>query len=88
MTQPRPLGTTAKIVLESVEAALAANNDSFFGAVESLSGDPTRAVLLLSQAASRNVMALRALTLLRADRLRDAENVIIDARLGQREKTA
>lgn len=84
MTSPRPIGTTAKVVLESVEEALATNNDLLFGLVEVMFEDRELAFRLLYQASSKNTMALRALTLLRADRLRDAENVVMDSRLKER----
>jgi len=81
MTPPRTLGATAKVVLESVEQDLVVINDALFGAVEVMATDQTRAIGLLSQAASRNTYALRALTLLRADRMADAQNVVMDSRL-------
>lgn len=82
MTQPRPLGTTAKTVLESVEKLLDANTDAFFGVVlATVTDEDRKAIQLLGDAAARNNVALRVLVLLRADRLPEAQDALIDLKL-------
>jgi hypothetical protein len=82
MPEPRPLGNVAKVVLEHIEKALSQNNGAFFSIVILLhAGEEARAMQALQEAASRNDFAVRALTLLRADQMKAAEDLILQAEL-------
>jgi len=85
MPKPRPVGTVAKTVMESVEEALAVNNDEFFQIAMLIQrGDAQEAMETLKQMALNNNMALRAMTFMRADKLHEAEDVVMSAKLKKR----
>jgi len=87
MPQPRELGAVARAITEAVIAALESNSDEFFNVVLSIHAqDAQAAVMALKEASARNNLALRALTLMQANRLHDAETVILDAKLKAKSK--
>lgn len=82
MPDPRELGYVAKAVIQSVIAALDANQDGFFDAAVAIHTDEERAALdYLKAAARRNSMSLRALTLLIANKQHEAEDVVLDSKI-------
>jgi hypothetical protein len=85
MPKPRPMGTVAKVVMESMESALAENNDEFFQIATLIQrGDAQEAMETLKEMARKNNMALRAMTFMRADKMQEAEDVVMSAKLKRR----
>lgn len=88
MPVPRSLGNVARVVLNAITDALEANQDEFFEIVLLISaGDATKAIKALKDTAARNNVALRALTLLVADKQHGAEDLLIQAKL-RRDKSS
>lgn len=85
MPEPRQLGNVARTVLASISEYLEANEDECFEVVLRVhSGDAPAAILVMKEMARRNKVALRAITFLLADRQKDAEEVLITAKLRQK----
>lgn len=79
MPEPRPLGNLAKHLLNTVITHLLDNQDGFFDAVVRVNAaEPEDAVRILRDMAARNQGAVRALTLLNANKHREAEDILID----------
>jgi hypothetical protein len=75
--------------MEAVSEALEANQDDFFEVVLHIqTDDKNAAVIALKEAASRNSVALQAITFLLADKLTKAEEAIMKVKLrrGRRER--
>lgn len=85
MPDPRPLGNVARTVLESITDYLEANEDECFEVVLRVhSGDTPAVIQVMKEMARRNKVALRAITFLLADRQKDAEEVLITAKMRQK----
>lgn len=85
MPDPRPLGNVSRTVLNTVTEMLDANQNEYFEVVTSVhSGDVPATIQVLKDMAARNNMALRAITFLLADKQKQAEEVLITAKLRQK----
>lgn len=85
MPEPRDLGNVARAVVTAVTESLADNQDDYFEIVLNIhAGDVPAAIHTLKALAARNNIALRALTFLLANRQKDAEDVLIAAKLRQK----
>ncbi len=82
MPDPRPLGNVARSVLHSVCGALEKSQDAIFDVVMNVHGEDVRAAILaLKEVAAQNNLALRVITFMLADKHKDAEEVLMQAKL-------
>jgi hypothetical protein len=85
MPDPRPLGNVARTVLSTVTEMMDANQNEYFEVVSNVhSGDVPATIQALKDIAARNNLALRAITFLLAGKLKQAEEVLITAKLRQK----
>ena len=85
MPQPKQGGYVERTVLKSVMERLTSSMRDTIEVVALVhEGETARASRALAGIVSTQSQAVQALTLVLADRLRDAEDVLIDARIKQR----
>ncbi len=82
MPDPRPLGNVSRAVIQAITDELERSQDEFFEiSLHVYAGDVPTAMQTLKEVARANQIALRALTFLLANRQKEAEEVLISAKL-------
>lgn len=82
MTEPKPIGTVAKIVLEHVQEIEVADIEDALAITAAVARGDTEEVLnLAEEIALRNLDAFKILTNLAADKVSKSEDVVMDAKI-------
>lgn len=82
MTKPRVLGDAASIIVSGAISRVGENQALLIDAINKLyNGDKKTAAAALKTIAANEVLVFQVLTMLRAGDIRDAEDMLIEAKL-------